>query len=155
VTEAISDEELLERWPGVRIDGDNAAYYRGLLEHRLLIHRCRQCRTWHNPPRSVCPRCWSREISAEAVSGRGVIDLLTFLHQGRPRPGVDYASGHPVAGVGLVEQPGLRVAAAIVGASHDEIRLGAEVELDWRDPDGRPTPVFRLTGAPGNGGTPS
>ena len=111
----ISDEELLERLPGVRIDADNADYWRGLLEHRLLINRCRACGHWHNPPRPVCPRCWSPEIEATPVSGRGVIDLFTVLHQGPRRGGVDYSGGHVVAGIGLAEQPGLRVAAAIVG----------------------------------------
>lgn len=142
-----TDEELLDAWPRVRIDRDNAAYFRGLMEQQLLINRCGSCRTWHHPPRSVCPRCWSNEIVAEAVSGRGTIDLLTFLHQGPNRPGVDYSGGYPVVAVGLAEQPGLRVAATIVGAGHDDITLGAAVEIDWERYDGGPSPVFRLADA--------
>jgi uncharacterized OB-fold protein len=145
MTDPLSDEDLLERWPGVRIDRDNAAYYRGLLDHRLLLNRCRDCGTWHNPPRPLCPRCWSWAVEATPVGGRGVIELLTFLYQGPRRGGVDYTNGHPVAAVGLAEQEGLRVSAAIVGASHDEVRLGAEVELDWQDVDGVPTAAFRLS----------
>ena len=144
VTAIISDDELLDRWPRVRIDRDNIEYYRGLVSQRLLINRCQQCRTWHNPPRAVCPRCWSKEISAEAVTGRGVIELLTFLHQGAPRPGVDYAAGHPVAGIGLLEQPGLRVTATILGSPREQVRLGAAVEVDWANYDGGQTLVFRL-----------
>ena len=140
----VTDEELLERLPGVRIDADNAAYWRGLLEHRLLLNRCRSCGHWHHPPRPVCPRCWSREIEAAPVSGQGVIDLFTVLHQGPRRPGVDYTEGHVVAGIGLVEQPGLRVAAAVVGTPAGEVRLGSSVRLEWQDVEGRPVPVFRV-----------
>jgi uncharacterized OB-fold protein len=80
------------------------------------------------------------------VSGRGVIELLTFLHQGPRRDGVDYSGGYPVAAVGLVEQPGLRIAASVAG-ERGAIHLGAEVRLDWREVDGRPIPLFRLLDA--------
>ena len=140
-----SDESLLEAWPGIRLDADNADYFRGLLEHKLLIQRCRDCRRWHHPPRSVCPRCWSRDVAAEPVSGRGTIALLTVLRQGPPFPGVDYAAGHPIIAVELEEQKGLRVAGSVVDAQLEQLQVGAAVELCFRDVAGRPpTPEFRL-----------
>lgn len=143
----MNDDELLQRWPGIRLDRDNAAYFRGLAEGRLLLNHCRPCGAWHHPPRPVCPRCWSQDIVAVEVSGAGRIDLLTFLHQGRPGPGIDYEAGHPVCGIGLVEQPGVRVTATVVGADRADLVVGAPVELDWEHYDGGPTPVFRLAGA--------
>ncbi|MFN0089833.1 MAG: Zn-ribbon domain-containing OB-fold protein [Acidimicrobiales bacterium] len=138
-----TDEDLLEAWPGVRIDRDNAAYYRGLLERRLLLNRCADCGAWHNPPRPLCPRCWSWAVAPTEVSGRGRIALLTFLHQGPRRGGVDYTNGFPAAAIELEEQPGLRVSATIVDAPRDQIRLGLAVELAWQEHDGRPSPAFR------------
>ena len=141
-----SVEKLLETWPGVRLDVDNAAYYAGLADHRLLIQRCRECRVWHHPPRSVCPRCWSREVVAEPVSGRGTIALLTILRYGAPQPGVDYTDGHALVAVDLEEQAGLRLAGAVVETDRAELRIGAPVELVWRDVEGRPpTPEFKVT----------
>lgn len=139
----ISDEELLERWPGVRVDHDNAAHYRGMLEQRLLINRCAECRTWHHPPRSVCPRCWSNAVRAEEVSGRGTVAMLTFIHQGSSRAGVDYSNGYPAAAVELVEQAALRVTGTLVDMTREEMRIGAAVELTWLEVGGRPALAFR------------
>jgi uncharacterized OB-fold protein len=141
----VSDEELMAAWSDVRLDHDNAAHYRGLLERRLLINRCDDCGAWHHPPRSVCPRCWSRVVTPTAVSGRGSIAMVTVLHQ-RPRraPG---EGPYPVAAVELVEQAGLRVSATIVGTPPEEIPLDAPVELVWVERDGHPVAAFRLVGA--------
>ena len=94
---ALSDEELVRRFPGV--DRDTAAHARGRLEHRLLVNRCRDCGTWHQPPRPVCPRCWSPAVTATAVAGTGTIHLAIFLHQGPPADGVDYSTPYPVVTV--------------------------------------------------------
>jgi uncharacterized OB-fold protein len=145
VTGVVDGEEVLARFPRVRLDADNVAHYRGLLEHRLLLNRCADCRTWHHPPRPVCPRCWSREVVAEAVSGRGEIAFVTFLHQGPRAPGVDYEGGWPVAAVELVEQEGLRYAASIVDSPRDRIGVGAPVELVWLERDGEPVAAFTVT----------
>jgi len=139
-----SDEELMDALPGVRVDHDNAPHYRGLLERRLLINRCDDCGTWHHPPRSVCPTCWSRSVIATEVRGEGTIAMLTFLHQRPRRAGGDDDEPYPVVAVELTEQPGLRVAATIVGARPGEIVLDAEVELAWVERDGHPVAAFRL-----------
>jgi len=138
----LSDEELMDALPGVRVDHDNAAHYRGLLARRLLVNRCDDCGVWPHPPRSVCPRCWSRSITATEVSGQGTVAMLTFLHQ-RPRATGDDGP-YPVVAVELIEQPGLRVAATLVDASYADIVLDAAVELAWVERDGRPVAAFRL-----------
>lgn len=147
----VSDEELLTKLPNVRVDRDNAEHYRGLLEQRLMINRCEDCRAWHHPPRSVCPRCWSRSVTANQVSGAGHIAFVTFLHQGPRASGVDYAGGRPVAAVELAEQPGLRVPAPIVDSAREAILPGAAVELAWQERDGRPVIAFRVVPEPGQG----
>ena len=140
----VSDEDLLAKLPGVRVDRDNADHYRGLLEHRLLINRCSDCRAWHQPPRSVCPRCWSRAVQPEEVCGQGHIAFVTFLHQGPRAPGVDYVGGRPVAAVELVEQAGLRVSASIVDSPRETVVPGAATQLVWQERDGRPVFAFRV-----------
>ncbi len=143
-----SDETVLARFPAVRLDHLNKHYYRGLLRRELLAGRCRDCRRWHTPLRPICPSCWSPEVHAEPVSGRGVVYLLTFLHQGPPAPGVDYAGGFPLAAIELAEQPGLRVEATVVGCPRDRLRVGLEVELTWITRDGQPWPAFRPVADP-------
>jgi uncharacterized OB-fold protein len=141
----MTDDELLDAFPGVRIDHDNAAYHRGLLERRLLVNRCDQCATWHHPPRPVCPRCWSRSVTPTEVSGTGRIALLTVLRQGPPQPGVDYAQGHALVAVELDEQPGLRLAGTVIGTPPDRLGVDQRVRLAWRDVPGRaPRPEFEV-----------
>ena len=133
----MTNEELLDAWPGVRIDHDNAAYYRGLLERRLLLNRCEDCARWHHPPRSVCPACWSRSVTPTEVAGRGTIALVTILRQGAPQAGVDYTDGQVLVAVELDEQPGLRLAGTVVGTAAAEVRVGDKVGVLWRDAPGR------------------
>ena len=88
---AISDNELVERYEGVRLDHTNKHFYRGLLDRELRLSRCADCGWWHHRPKPICPRCWSKNVVATPVSGRGTIHLAIFLHQGPPADGVDYA----------------------------------------------------------------
>jgi uncharacterized protein len=141
----VTDEELLDAFPGVRIDYDNAPYHRGLLEQRLLVNRCDECSAWHHPPRSVCPKCWSRSITPAEVAGTGSIVLLTILRQGPPQAGVDYTNGHPLVAIELDEQPGLRLAGTVVGTPADQLKVGDRVRMVWRQLPGRaPRPDFEV-----------
>src|SRR6476620_794452 len=115
------DEELMDALPGVRVDHDNAPHYRGLLERRLLINRCDDCDTWHHPPRSVCPACWSRSVTATEVRGAGRIGMLTpapaSSSGGRRRRRALPGGGR---GADRADRPA-RVVATIVGARPSEI----------------------------------
>ncbi|MET7770972.1 OB-fold domain-containing protein [Nocardia sp. NPDC005366] len=140
----VTDREILETFPDAPIDHDNKEYYRGRLTRRLLLNRCSSCDTWSQPPRGLCPNCWSDDVVASEVSGDGVIYITMFLHQGPPAPGVDYSAPYPVVVVELDEQPGLRYTATVLGAARDDIAIGKRVRLDWIERGGEPTPVFRV-----------
>jgi uncharacterized protein len=140
----VTDDELVERFPGHPITHDNAAHYRGRLDRQLLMNRCRSCGSWHSPPKPVCPQCWSFDVEATPVPGDGTIFMAIFLHQGPPAPGVDYTQPHPVVTVELDEQPGLRFTSTVVGADNDVIQIGRRVRLRWIDRLGAPMPVFEV-----------
>lgn len=138
----ISDKELLDAFPNSIITHDDKEYYRGWLEHRLLIQHCSSCGNWFHPPQPICPECWSRDVTPTEVSGRGTVHLLIKLHQGAPAPDVDYSAPHPVATVELAEQLGLRFTTTIVNCPLDDIGIGMPVKLTWIDRWGAPYPVF-------------
>ena len=140
----VSDEELVELFRGTQITHDNKEAYRGRLRRELLVNRCGDCGMWHEPPRPICPTCWSTDVVPTAVSGKGTVFMVIFLHQGPPAEGVDYSTPYPVVTVELVEQEGLRVTSTVVGSPNDEVVIGAPVELDWIERSGVPVPAFRL-----------
>jgi uncharacterized protein len=142
----ISDAELLDRFPDTRIDHDTKEFYRGWLEHRLLLNRCGACGLWHHPIKPMCPSCWSFDVHPTQVSGRGTVHLLVKLHQGPPTEGIDYTGGYPIAAVELVEQPGLRYTSTVIGVPAGDVHVGMAVELAWIDRHGAPFPVFRPAG---------
>ena len=148
MTTDVSDDELVQRFPGEPITHDNAAHYRGRLRRELLLNRCGDCGRWHAPPKPICPDCWSPRVTAHPASGDGVIFMAIFLHRGPSAPGVDYSTPYPVVTVELDEQPGLRFTSTVVGADNDDIRIGAAVRLDWSERSGAPMPVFVLSGEP-------
>jgi uncharacterized protein len=113
----VTDVEVLNHFPAAPIDHDNIAYYRGLLERRLLINHCADCGQWSQPPRGMCPSCWSDSVVPEPISGSGTIHLLILLHQGPLADGVDYTPAYPVAVIELAEQPGLRLTATLEAAA--------------------------------------
>ena len=141
-----TDEQVLELFPGEPIDRDSVDYYRGLLAHELRMSRCEDCGEWHHPPRAFCPACWSAKLTPTAVSGRGTVHLLIFLHLGSPAPGVDYEKGHPVATVAFDEPAGLRFTATLVDCERAQMKIGLRVELTWIRREGRPVPAFRPAG---------
>lgn len=144
MTTHLTDEELIARFPGVRIDHDNKAHYQGRLDRELLVNRCADCGFWFYPAKPICPKCWSRKLQPTAVKGQGKIHLLIFLHQGPAAPGVSYTTPHPVATVEFAEQEGLRFTSTIVGASNEQISIGMPVELAWIERGQNPVPVFKL-----------
>ena len=144
----LSDAGLLDLFAGHGVNRDNAAHYRGRLAGELLINRCADCDLYHQPPRPMCPSCWSLNVVPTPVSGRGTIYLLMHLHTGPPADGVDYQDGgHPVVVVELEEQEHLR----ITGTLHvfgqefeaDEPSIGAAVELAFLNRTGVPIVAFR------------
>lgn len=139
----MSFDQLLEFFPGFLIDYDNEAHYRGMAGKRLLLNRCQDCGFWIYPINPCCPRCWSDDVVAEEISGSGFVHSFTLLHHGSPIPGVDFSTPHPIAGIELKEQGGLRYLAQVVNCDLADIHIDMPVELTWIERAGRPAPAFQ------------
>ena len=86
----MTNEELLDAWPGVRIDHDNLALYRGLLDQLLLVNRCGHCAHWHHPPSSGLPQV----LVVWGIADRGQRRRLRcHRHHPPPRRGEQVGSG--------------------------------------------------------------
>ena len=144
MADQLTDAELVERFAHMPVDHDSKDFYRGWLDHELLLNRCDDCGRWHQPPRPMCPSCWSWNVTATPVSGRGTVHLVMRLHQGPPAQGVDYTSGpHLVVTVELAEQEGLRYTSTVANTDPASVKIGDPVELTWIERNGAPFPVFQ------------
>jgi uncharacterized protein len=122
------------------VDDCNEAFWRGGSDGRLHIFQCSSCRYFVHPPAPVCPSCYGRSVAPVAVSGRGTVYSFTVNHQ---RWDAD-ASPEPyvIAIVELVEQEELRVLTNLVGCVPDDVRIGMEVAVEFREREDLHLPVF-------------
>lgn len=121
------------------IDADNAAFWTGGKDGKLLIHRCARCRYHVHPPTSFCPACESRDVAPEPVSGKGEILSLTVNHRawfpGQPVPYV-------VAIVGIDEQPDVHLITNIVDCDPLSVRIGDRVTVRFEQAEDLWVPLF-------------
>ncbi|MDQ1432152.1 MAG: hypothetical protein QOF40_2754 [Actinomycetota bacterium] len=124
-----------------RIAGpDDAFFWAGAAEDRLLIQRCAECGVLRHPPAPMCGTCGSLEWDALEASGRGRVHSWMFsLHPNRP--------DEPARVVILVQlDEGARLVSNLVDPPHGGPYDDLEVEVEFRDDRGTRTPFFRVVG---------
>jgi len=108
------------------------------------MQRCAHCGFLTYPPVPVCSRCHADPPAFEwaDVSGHGRLATWTIVRDAF-LPGFADITPYVVGEVELVEQPGLRVVARVVGIDHDALRPGLALRVDFVDGgDGTRVPVF-------------
>ncbi|MFE7707150.1 bifunctional MaoC family dehydratase N-terminal/OB-fold nucleic acid binding domain-containing protein [Streptomyces sp. NPDC057486] len=126
------------------INRDNAGFWQGVAEHRLLIQRCRECETLRFPWLPGCNACGCQEWDTVEASGEGTVFSHVVMHH-PPFPAFsasDVAGPYAVALIELVE--GVRMVSNVVGVPCDKVRTGMSVKLEFlrTDPE-LELPVFR------------
>ena len=102
---------------------DNAWWWEGVAEDKLLIQKCSDCGTLRHPPRPMCSQCQSVAWDSIESTGKGVVHSYTVMHH-PPIPGYDYPL--PVALIDLEE--GTRIVSDIQGCKPEEVHIGMPVE---------------------------
>ncbi|MEU7020711.1 bifunctional MaoC family dehydratase N-terminal/OB-fold nucleic acid binding domain-containing protein [Streptomyces sp. NPDC046203] len=121
------------------VNRDNAGFWAGVAEHRLLIQRCVTCATLRFPWLPGCNACGSRAWDTVEASGEGTVYSYVVMHH-PPFPAFD-----PPYAVVLVElAEGVRMISNVVGVPYDEVRIGMPVRLEFRKVDAElELPLFR------------
>lgn len=102
---------------------DNAWWWEGFRNGRILIQKCSSCGLLRHPCRPMCGQCQSTEWEAVEASGKGTVHSFTIIHY-PPVPGYDY----PLA-VGLIDlEEGTRIVANVKGCELEDIHIGMKVE---------------------------
>ncbi|WP_306324327.1 MULTISPECIES: bifunctional MaoC family dehydratase N-terminal/OB-fold nucleic acid binding domain-containing protein [unclassified Streptomyces] len=128
------------RRPRPVVNRDNAGFWEGVAEHRLLIQRCRACETLRFPWLPGCNTCGGQEWDTVAASGEGTVYSYVVMHH-PPFPAFD-----PPYAVGLIElAEGVRIVSNVVGVPSDKVRIGMPVRLEFLAVDDElELPVFRV-----------
>ncbi len=117
---------------------DDAFFWDGAAEDRLLIQRCVDCGVLRHPPAPMCGNCGSLDWETLEASGRGRIYSWMFsLHPNRPDD-----TARIVILVQLEE--GVRVVSNLVDPPHEGPYDDLDVEVEFRDDRGTRTPFFRV-----------
>lgn len=129
-----------------KIDDRNRHFWQGGREGELRFQRCKDCGYYIHPPSVICPKCLSKDIGIETVSGRA--EVLTFSINYQPwMPGLE--PPFVVAIVLLAEQDDLRLTTNIVGCAPDDVTIGMPVQVTFEaHPDEEVwIPLFEPAGA--------
>jgi uncharacterized OB-fold protein len=109
-----------------RITERNAHFWQGGRDGELRFQRCGGCGYFLHPPTVICPKCLSKDIGIETVSGRA--EVLTFSVNHQPwMPGLE--PPFVLAVVALPEQDDLRLTTNIVNCPVDDVRIGMPVHV--------------------------
>ncbi|MFI9028855.1 bifunctional MaoC family dehydratase N-terminal/OB-fold nucleic acid binding domain-containing protein [Streptomyces sp. NPDC053560] len=137
-----ASEEPGPRRPRPVINRDNAGFWAGVAERRLLIQRCGGCGRLRFPWLPGCNGCGAQEWDTVEASGDGTVFSYVVMHH-PPFPAFD--PPYAVAVIALAE--GVRMVSDVVGVAHDEVRVGMPVRLEFQQVDEELVlPVFRAVG---------
>jgi uncharacterized OB-fold protein len=129
-------------YPAPAQDADSAPYWQSVHDRALQVPYCLGCQQAFFYPRTVCPRCGSRQTEWRRASGYGVIYSYTVVRRA-PSPAFASAVPYVVALADLDE--GCRITARVSVEDAQQLVIGARVVIDYEDvTDSLTLPVLRL-----------
>ena len=125
--------------PRPALTQDNAFFFEGAKQGKLLIQRCASCHRLRHPPRPACPHCRSLDWDTVEASGRGTVYSFVVNHHPQV-PAFDY----PLV-VALIElDEGTRLVSNVVGIDPSAVHVGMPVQVEFTAFDDELTlPQFR------------
>jgi uncharacterized protein len=117
-----------------------APFWAGVLAGRLMLQRCTDCGTQHQPPARNCHNCWSEKLEWVNASGRArLYSYIVYRRAFSP----DFAEQVPY-NVCLVElAEGLRIITTVPRAAGETLKIGEDLAAAFeRLPGGAVLPVF-------------
>ncbi len=111
-----------------RLTDWNRDFWTGGARGELRFWRCQSCGFYIHPPQPLCPRCHSKNMQTESVSGRATLATYTVNHQPwMPGPDLPFV----VAIVEISEQPSVRLTTNLVNCAPDDVRIGMPVQVTF------------------------
>ena len=113
----------------------NTAFNKFLSEKKLMASQCKKCNAKYLPPRSLCTRCYSREVEWIELKGRGTLAAYSVIAVGPSsmiEEGYD-RKNHYCAGIVQLDE-GPKISARILGVDVKNpaaIKIGTPLEVDF------------------------
>lgn len=120
------------------LDDTNRFFWTSGEDGQLRFLRCQGCGYYLHPPLPRCPKCGSREVAPEAVSGRGEVYSVTVNHQSWDGGTEPYA----IVLVTFPEQEGLRLTTNVVGCAPEDVHIGMPMQVAFEQRDDVWFPLF-------------
>ena len=121
-----------------RLDDDVRFFWTSGEDGVLRFLHCNDCGFFIHPPGPVCPRCLSRNVAPQAVSGRAHVETFTVNYQ-QWIPGSD---PYIIAWVSIDEQPDVRLTTNLVDVEPEDVRIGMPVRVLFEHGDDVWLPLF-------------
>jgi uncharacterized OB-fold protein len=115
---------------------DDAFFWEGAADRRLLARACASCGRVQHPPGPMCPACGSTKWTTRELSGRGTVhSWVASKHPSEPD-----AAPRVVVLVQLEE--GIRLVSNLQGVGVDDVRNDMAVQVRFDELDGVVLPQF-------------
>ena len=101
-------------------------FWDSLKRHQMQVQRCRECREFYFYPRPFCPRCYSKDVAWEDVSGKATLETYVINHRAAPRFEED--APYVIAVVTLAEGP--RMMTNLVEVAPEPAALPPDMPLE-------------------------
>ncbi len=121
------------------LDDDNEFFWTSGADGQLRFLRCQGCGYYLHPPLPECPKCLSKDIAPEVVSGRGVVHSFTINHHSWDGSTEPWA----IILVEIEEQEGLRLTSNMVNCDNDDVKIGMPVSVVFEQHDDIYFPLFQ------------
>ena len=104
---------------------DDAFFWDGVKEGKLLIRKCEKCSRLQHPPSPMCPNCGSLEWDVQESSGRGTVHSWILSHH----PTQPDEAPRIVALVELDE--GVRLVSNLAGVDAGDVKNDMVVQVSF------------------------
>jgi len=102
-------------------------FYKLIGQGRLMASKCRKCGNTMLPPRTVCSKCYSKDMEWIELKPEGRLLTYTIIHVAPPQ----FQHMTPYA-VGVMElESGLKIPGIIKNVEHEKIKVGMKLKIEF------------------------